>query len=144
LQALADPFGDADRGAVLRMDEADCALLLDALDSKQQAERLFEDVVDRDIEHELYKDAFLDLLYLYGVHVKAGHGDKAARVCQRALTDPALSGIAHDQLRTMWTQLLETAPGQQVSPDSLKDLRQYLNAYWKSPAPVAPELVFQG
>jgi len=123
-----------------------CALLLDALDSKQQAERLFDDVVDRDIEHELYKDAFLDLLYLYGVHVKAGHGDKAARVCRRALTDPALSGIAHDQLRAVWTQLLETATAQKqpVSPDSLKDLRQYVNVYWKSPAPVAPEIAFRG
>jgi len=114
------------------------ARLLAALGSKQEAERLFEEVVDRDIEHELYKDAFLDLLDLYGYHVKAGSLEKAARVCQRALTDPSLSTVTHEQLRTLWTQLLEAAQRQAISQDLLRDLRQYLNAHWKHPAVVPP------
>lgn len=49
----------------------------------------------------------LYLLYLYGAHMKSGDLDKAARVCQRALTDSTLAAVTHKQLRTLWTQLLE-------------------------------------
>jgi tetratricopeptide (TPR) repeat protein len=114
------------------------ARLLDALGFRQQAERLFDEVVDGDIEHELYKDAFLDLLYLYGVHMESGDLEKAARVCRRALTDSALSAIAHDQLRTVWTQLLEATQRQAIGQDLLRDLRQYLSVHWKHPAAQAP------
>jgi tetratricopeptide (TPR) repeat protein len=120
-----------------------CARLLDALGYKPQAERLFDEVVDRDIEHELYKDAFLDLLYLYGHHVKAGDLEKAVRVCRRALTDPALSAIAHEQLHTLWTQLLEAAQRQAISQELLRELRQYLSVHWKHPAVNPPEVTFR-
>jgi tetratricopeptide (TPR) repeat protein len=86
------------------------ARLLDALGFKRQAERLFGEVIDRDIEHELYKDAFLDLLYLYERHVKAGDPEKAARVCRRALTDSVLSAVAHQKIKDLWTQLLDAVP----------------------------------
>ncbi len=51
---------------------------------ERQAEPLFDEVVAGDIEHEFYKDAFLDLLYLYGRHMKAGDLEKAVSVCQKA------------------------------------------------------------
>lgn len=114
------------------------AQLLDALGYKQQAGRLFEEVIESDIEHELYKDAFLDLLYLYGRHVKEGDLDKAARVCRRALTDSSLAAIAHEQMQDLWTQLLEAAQRQAISQELLKDLRQYLNVHWKHPAATPP------
>jgi|SRR5215210_1188972 len=114
------------------------ARLLGALGFQQQAERLFEEVVDRDIEHELYKDAFLDLLYLYDRSVKAGDLDKAARVCRRALTDGTLAAVAHDQLRTLWTQLLDAAQHQAISQELLRELRQYLSLHWKHPAATPP------
>lgn len=114
------------------------ARLLDALGFGSQAERLFNEVVDRDVEHELYKDAFLDLLYLYGRHIKSGDGDKAARVCRRALTDASLSEIAHEQLRTLWSQLLDAAQRQAIGQDVLNDLRKYLNVHWKHPAETPP------
>jgi tetratricopeptide (TPR) repeat protein len=120
------------------------AKLLDALGFKQQAERLFDEVVDRDLEHELYKDAFLDLLYLYGRHMQAGDLEKAARVCRRALTDSSLSAVAHEQLRTLWIQLLEAAQRQAISQDLLRDLRQYLNVHWKHPAATPPAVGFPG
>ncbi len=94
--------------------------------------------MDRDVENELYKDAFLDLLYLYGHHMKAGDLEKAARVCRRALTDAVLSEVAHEQLRTLWTELLEAARSQAVSQDLLRDLRHYVNLHWKRPAERAP------
>lgn len=114
------------------------ARLLDALDQKPQAERLFDEVVDSDIEHELYKDAFLDLLYLYGRHVRAGDAEKAERVCRRALTDASLSAVAHEELRDLWTELLEAAQHQAIGEDELKDVRQYLNVHWKHPAGTPP------
>jgi tetratricopeptide (TPR) repeat protein len=120
-----------------------CARLLDALGYRPQAEQVFDEVVGRDIEHELYKDAFLDLLYLYGHHVKAGNLEKATRVCQRALTDPSLAEASHDQLRDLWSNLLEAARHQAVSPDRLKDLRQYLNTHWKHPAPTPPAVALR-
>lgn len=114
------------------------ARLLDALGCKQQAELLLEEVVDQDIEHDLYKDAFLDLLYLYGHHAKAGDLEKAARVCRRALTDSVLSAVAHEQLRTLWAELLEATQRQAISHDILQDLRRYLSVHWKHPAPTPP------
>lgn len=119
------------------------ARLLDALGFTQQAERLFDEVVDRDVEHELYKDAFLDLLYLYGRHAKAGDLEKAARVCRRALTDSALSAAAHDQLRALWTELLAATQRQAISQELLKDLRQYLSVHWKQPAATPPVVTFR-
>lgn len=116
------------------------AKLLDALGFRSQAERLFEEVVNGDIEHELYKDAFLDLLYLYEVHMKSGDLEKAARVCRRALTDSALSEIAHEQLRDLWTQLLAAAQRQALGQDLLRELRRYLSVHWKHPAAAPPAL----
>jgi tetratricopeptide (TPR) repeat protein len=115
-----------------------CAKLLDALGHKPQAERLFHEVIDRDIEHDLYKDAFLDLLYLYGHHVKAGDLEKAAAVCRRALTDPSLSAVAHEEIRTLWGQLLEAARHQAISQDLLRELRRYVSVHWKHPAGSPP------
>jgi tetratricopeptide (TPR) repeat protein len=119
------------------------ARLLDALGFKSQAVRLFDEVIDRDIEHDLYKDAYLDLLYLYGHHMKAGDLDKAAQVCQRALTDPVLAEAAHEQLRTLWTQLLEATRRQALSQELLSDLRRYLGAHWRHPAASPPAVAFR-
>jgi tetratricopeptide (TPR) repeat protein len=114
------------------------ARLLDALGYRQEAERIFDEVVDQDIEHELYKDAYLDLLYLYGHHMKAGDPDKAARVCRRALSDPALATVAHEQLQALWTLLLEAVALHPISQDLLSRLRQYVNVHWKHPAATPP------
>lgn len=114
------------------------ARLLDALGFGQQAEKLFEEVIDREIEHELYKAAFLDLLYLYEHHMKAGDLEKAARVCQRALTDSTLAEVAHDQLRELWSDLLEAAQNRALSQELFRELRQYVNVHWKHPAGTPP------
>lgn len=114
------------------------ARLLDALGFENEADRLLDEVIAGDIEHELYKDAFLDLLYLYERHSVAGNLEKAVRVCQKALTDATLSAVAHDQIRDLWTQLLEAAERQAVSQDRLRDLRVYFSVHWKHPAATPP------
>ena len=116
------------------------AQLLDSLGYHLPAERLFDEVVDRNIEHELYKDAFLDLLYLYERHVKAGEIEKAARVCQRALNDPSLSAVAHDQMRAVWEQLFAATGRQAIGREMLSELRRYVNVHWKLPAATPPEV----
>jgi tetratricopeptide (TPR) repeat protein len=120
------------------------AQLLDALGFEQEATRLFHEVVDRDVEHELYKDAFLDLLYLYDRHMKAGDRESAGRVCRRALTDPSLRGIAHEQLQTVWSHLLEAAQLRPLSHEALKELRRYMGTHWKHPAATLPVAGLRG
>lgn len=114
------------------------AQLLDALGHNLAAERLFDVVIERDVEHELYKDAFLDLLYVYERHVKAGKLDKAAHVCRKALTDASLSAVAHDQMRAVWEQLLDATGRRAIGQEVLSDLRLYLNVHWKRPAAQPP------
>lgn len=116
------------------------AKLLDALGYKMPAERLYDGAVEREVEHELYKEAFLDLLYLYSRHLKAGEIEKAAQVCRRALTDASLSAVAHDQMRTVWEQLLAATGHGAVGPEVLSDLQRYLSAHWKHPAAKDPSM----
>jgi hypothetical protein len=85
-----------------------------------------------------------DLLYLYGRHVLAGELEKAAHVCRRALTDAALSAVAHDQMRDLWTQLLEAAQRQAISQEVLRELRQYVSVHWKHQAAVPPRVGVRG
>jgi tetratricopeptide (TPR) repeat protein len=61
------------------------ARLLEALGRTKEAERLFEEVIAGGLEREWYKDAFLDFLYLFGFHIRAGAAEKAVDVCRRAL-----------------------------------------------------------
>lgn len=119
------------------------AKLLDALGYRMPAERLFDGAVEREIEHELYKEAFLDLLYIYGRHMKAGEVEKAACVCRRALTDASLAAVAHDQMRTVWEQLLAATGQRAISPETLNDLRRYLSVHWKHPAATVPAVGFR-
>jgi hypothetical protein len=71
-------------------------------------------------------------------NAKAGDLEKAERVCHRALTDTTLAAVMHDQLRTLWTQLLEMTQRQAISQELLQELRQYLSVHWKHPAAKAP------
>lgn len=119
------------------------ALLLHAFGHAGRAERLLNEVVDRDIEHGLFKDAFLDLLYLYEHHMKEGNHIKAAQTCQRALTESALAEFAHDQLRGLWQQLLAAAQSQAIPRDWLRESWTYISAHWKNPAPQPPSLTFR-
>ncbi|MES1244768.1 MAG: hypothetical protein ABUT39_24385 [Acidobacteriota bacterium] len=119
------------------------AKLLDGLGYRMPAERLFDGAVEREIEHELYKEAFLDLLYLYARHVKAGEIEKAAGICRKALTDASLAAVAHDQMRTVWEQLLaatDTAGHRGIAPEALSDLQRYLSVHWKHPAAAIPSV----
>jgi tetratricopeptide (TPR) repeat protein len=114
------------------------ARLLEALGRIKEAEKLFEEVIAEGLEREWYKDAFLDLLYLFGFHIRTGATEKAVAVCQRALAQLDLLELGHDQLRAVWTQLRDAAGRQALSSQSLAMARSYLRVHWKHPAAKTP------
>jgi tetratricopeptide (TPR) repeat protein len=114
------------------------ARLLEALGRAQEAERLFEEVIAGDFHSENYHTAFLDFLYLFGFHIRAGSAEKAVKVSRRALAQLDLLQLGHDQLRAAWTQLRDAAGQQALTRQSLAMARTYLQVHWKHPAPKAP------
>lgn len=114
------------------------ARLLELMDRLKEAERLFEEVITGYLEQELYKDAFLTFLHLFGFHIRAGSAEKAVDVCRRALDLLDLLELGHDQLRAVWTQLMDAARRQALTGHSLAMARNYLRVHWKHPAPKAP------
>jgi tetratricopeptide (TPR) repeat protein len=114
------------------------ARLLEALGHAKEAECLFEEVIASGLEHEWYHLAFLDFLYLLGFHVRAGAVEKAVEVSRRALAQLDLLELGHDQLRVVWTQLMDAAERQALTSQSLAVAQNYLWVYWKHPAPKMP------
>ncbi|MFY9824061.1 MAG: hypothetical protein WAM82_21965, partial [Thermoanaerobaculia bacterium] len=112
-----------------------CARLLHAAGFKKEAERLHSDVVSADLEASLYKDAFLDLLYAFGVHVREAELDKAASICQRALSEVELAAFSHEQIKSIWTLLLEKVQRRAIELDLIKRVRGYMAVHWRHPTP---------
>jgi tetratricopeptide (TPR) repeat protein len=82
--------------------------LLEALGKMREAEILFEEAVGGALRRGLYKDALLDLLYVFGFHVRHGKTERAAEVSLDALGEMERESAAvHEQLRAVWTQLIE-------------------------------------
>ena len=105
---------------------------------RKEAERVFHDVVAADLELSLFKDAFLDLLYVFGMHVREGELHKARAICEHALTQPELADFSHEQMRTVWTLLLQNVQRLAVATDLLGDVRKYVTVYWRRPADGTP------
>ncbi|HEY2292930.1 MAG TPA: hypothetical protein VGM86_19680 [Thermoanaerobaculia bacterium] len=114
------------------------ARLLEGLGRTKEAEKLLEEMIAEGLEREWYKDAFLDFLYLFGFHIRAGATEKAVAVCQRALAQLDLLELGHDQFRTVWTQLRDAAGRKALTSQSLAMARSYLRVHWKHPAAKAP------
>lgn len=114
------------------------ARLLHSFGYRKEAERMFRDVVTADLELSLYKDAFLDLLYVFGMHVREGELHKARAICEHALTQPELADFSHEQMRTVWTLLLDNAQRLAVATDLLGEVRKYLGVHWRRPANDTP------
>jgi tetratricopeptide (TPR) repeat protein len=114
------------------------ARLLHSFGYRKEAERLFRDVVAADLELSLYKDALLDLLYAFGVHVREGELHKARAICEHALTQPELTSFSHEQLRTVWTLLLENVQRIAAATELLGEVRKYFTVHWRRPASNTP------
>ncbi len=116
------------------------ALLLHAFGYRKEAERVFRDVVTADLELSLYKDAFLDLLYVFSMHVREGELQKARAICERALTQPDLAEFSHEQMRAVWMLLRDNVQRLVVATDLLGEVRRYLAVHWRRPASETPPL----
>jgi len=119
------------------------ARLLEALDYIGEAEQLFESVIAEAFEREAYREAFLDILYLFGFHIRQGATDKAVALCQFAITQLDLLSVGHEQLRKVWVELREAAKRHAVTLESLAEVRGFLQVHWKHPADKAPRFAFR-
>ncbi len=136
------------RGAHARADAGlrsnyTAARLLEALGHSAEAEQLFDNVIAEAFEREAYREAFLDLLYLFGFHLRRGATEKAVALCRFAVTQLDLFKLGHEQLRTVWVELMNAAEQHAVTLEALAEVRMFLQVHWKKPAAKAPRFSFQ-
>jgi tetratricopeptide (TPR) repeat protein len=119
------------------------ARLLEYLGHYKEAVQLFEAVIADAFDHEAYREAFLDLLYLFSVHVRQGATEKAVALCRLAIDRLDFFGLGHEQLRTVWKDLMDAALRRAIRLESLAEVRQFLKVHWKTPAAKAPSFSFR-
>jgi tetratricopeptide (TPR) repeat protein len=125
---------------VPRKDSA--ARLLEALGHFDEAEQLFEAVIAEGFDREAYRAAFLDLLYLFGLHMRRGANDKAAALCRVAIARLDVPDVGHEQLRAVWTELMNAAMLRAIPLEALAEVREFLKVHWKKPASKPPRFSF--
>jgi tetratricopeptide (TPR) repeat protein len=117
------------------------ARLLEALGHEREAETLFDEALSGDLEVGLHKDALLDLLYIFGFHVRRGQPERAVEFSLRTLAEiERHDTVLHEQLRSVWTRLIEAARAESLDERMLLAAGEYLRAHWKYPAPAEPVL----
>jgi tetratricopeptide (TPR) repeat protein len=136
---LAESWRSANpRAEAGRRSDFTAARLLEALGHIEEAEQLFDRVIAEAFEREAYRESFLDILYLFGFHLRQGRKEKAAALCRFANAQLDLFGIGHEQLRTVWTDLMNAARGRSIGREVLQNVRSYMRAHWKQPARTPP------
>lgn len=139
-ESLRFSHARADAG---RRSDFTAARLLEALGHLREAEQLFEAVIAETFEHEAYREAFLDILYLFGLHLRQGETEKAVALCRFATAQLDLYDVGHGQLRAVWLELMEAAKRRIVTVESLSEARKFLQAHWMKPAPKSPRFSFK-
>jgi len=130
------------RADAARRSDFTAARLLEGLGRFKEAEQLFDGVIAEAFEREAYREAFLDLLYLFGFHIHQGATVKAVALCNFAIAKLELFGIGHEQLRRVWAELREAAQRRAVTLESLAEVRDFLQVHWKYPAAKPPRFSF--
>lgn len=111
------------------------ALLLDALEHGADAEKAYRAGAAGYQEEELYQEAFLTLLALFGSLVRRKAWDKAARVCEDACALAARPGTGCPaQVAEQWRDLLAQARAHKVPAEVLLAARRLLVRHWHVPA----------
>jgi tetratricopeptide (TPR) repeat protein len=130
------------RAGAARRSTFTAARLLEGLGHLREAEQLFEAVIAEGFEREAYREAFLDILYLFGMHIRQGAMDKAVALCRLALARLDLFDVGNEQLRTVWSELEGAAMRRSLRLESLTEVRQFLKIHWKHPAARPPRFSF--
>ncbi len=118
------------------------ARLLEALGHFDAAEQLFETVIAEAFDREAYRAAFLDILYLFGLHMRRGANDKAIALCRVAIARLDALNVGHEQLRSIWTDLMDAATLRGMRLEALAEVREFLKVHWKYPASKPPRFSF--
>jgi hypothetical protein len=114
------------------------ARLLEHLGHTKEAVQLFEAVIADAFDQEAYREAFLDLLYLFGVRIRQDATDKAVALCSHALDRLDFFGLGNEQLRAVWSELRDAATRQAIRLESLGEVRQFFKVHWGAAAAKAP------
>jgi tetratricopeptide (TPR) repeat protein len=143
-------FNDAEplRGAGVspfarRRSDFIAARLLEHLGHSKEAVQLFEAVIADGFNQEAYREAFLDLVYLFGVHIRQGETEKAVAVCHVAIDKLEIFDLGHEQLRSVWAELRDAAVRQSASLEFLAEVREFLKVHWTIPAAKPPTFSFK-
>jgi tetratricopeptide (TPR) repeat protein len=118
------------------------ARLLERLGHIKEAVQLFEAVIADAFDQEAYREGFLDLLYVFGFHVRSDAQEKAVGLCRFAITGLDLFDVGHEQLRAVWVELMDAAGRRAITLQSLAEARGFLEMHWKKPAARAPRFSF--
>jgi tetratricopeptide (TPR) repeat protein len=118
------------------------ARLLEALGRFDEAEQLFEAVIAEAFDREAYREALLDTLYLFGIHIRRDARDKAVALCRTAIARLDVPDVGHEQLRAVWTELMDAAMLRAIRLEALAEVREFLKVHWKYPASKPPRFSF--
>jgi len=123
------------------------ARILEHLGELKRAEILMQEVIAGDLENGLVKDFFLDLVYLFGFHLRKGQLSEAIAVCRRASQELSLlddeegsTKTAREQMRMVWQRLEEEVRKGNVELGATEVLRKYVRSHWRFPADNPPFL----
>jgi hypothetical protein len=119
------------------------ARILEHLGHSKEAVQLLDAVITDAFDHEAYREAFVDLLYLFGLHIRTGATEKAISLCHFAVAQIDLFDLGHEQLRRVWIDLLGATRKQAVTLEVLAEIRDFLSVHWKHPATKIPKFSFQ-
>ncbi len=132
----------AARADAARLSDFTAARLLEGIGRLKEAEQLFNGVIAEAFEREAYREAFLDIFYLFGFHLRHGATEKAVTLCRYAITQLDLLEIGHAQLRTVWVELMDAAERRAIHLEALAEVREFLRVHWKRPAAKPPRFPF--
>ncbi len=108
--------------------------LLEGLGHYVEADALFQQVIAVDLEQRSIKSLFLDMVYLFGSHVRRGNLDRAFETCQQALSDLSLLDVEEDserQMRALWSNLGKQAQQGKVNLTTLVQARGFIRNQWR-------------
>lgn len=114
------------------------ARLLDSGECIREAQKLYSEFSLACFEAELYKESFTGRLALLDFYVRRERMDKAAETCREAVAAMEKLGIAHEQMRAVWRDLLGRVEQRQLDPGLLETFRAYVLRHWNLPAARAP------
>jgi tetratricopeptide (TPR) repeat protein len=121
------------------------ARLLEALGHAEAAEALFESVVAEELDREHFKDAVLDLVYIFGFHLRLGSPDRAAALGQRALRELESHGApTNEECRSLLARLIDAAREESLGEGMLRSAREYLRVEWTRTRPAEPNVASDG